>query len=171
MSEIPTVTTERLRLRAFRPEDLPAHRAAVDDDAAVTWAHVRLPLADSLRRWADRLDEWERVGFGMWIIEVAATGMVIGHAGIQRLEDTDDVELGYYLGRQAWGQGYATEVARACLAYGFDRCGLPRIVATVRLENAASRHVLEKVGFRHDRDGTFYGADASLMVLDRPGGG
>jgi [ribosomal protein S5]-alanine N-acetyltransferase len=171
MSEIPTVTTDRLRLRAFRAEDLPAHRAAVDDDAAVTWAHVRLPLADSLRRWADRLDEWEREGFGMWIVEVAATGTVIGHAGIQRLEGTDDVELGYYLGREAWGRGYATEVARACLAYGFDRCGLPRIVATVRLENAASRHVLEKGGFRHDRDGIFYGADASLMVLDRPAQG
>ena len=167
MTTIPTVTTERLRLRAFRAEDLPAHRAAVDDDPEVTWAHTRLPLADSLRRWADRLDEWERSGFGMWIAEVAATGQVIGHAGIQRLDGTDDVELGYYLGRAAWGQGYATEAARACLAYGFETAGLPRIVATVRLENAASRHVLSKLGFRHDRDGVFYGADASLLVLDR----
>lgn len=168
MSSIPVVTTERLRLRGFRAEDLPAHRAAVDDDAAVTWAHVRLPLAESLRRWADRLDEWARNGFGMWIVEVAATGEVIGHAGIQRLEGTDDVELGYYLGRSAWGQGYATEAARACLAYGFQQAGLARIVATVRLENASSRHVLEKVGFRHDHDGTYYGADASLMAMDRP---
>ena len=131
MREIPTLTTDRLRLRGFRAEDLPAHRVAVDDDDAVTWAHVRLPLAESLRRWADRLDEWEREGFGMWIVEVMATGEVVGHAGIQRLEGTDDVELGYYLGRAAWGQGYATEVARACLAYGFEKCGLSRIVATV----------------------------------------
>ena len=168
MAEIPVVTTSRLRLPGFAAEDLPAHRAAVDDDAAVTWAHVRLPLAESLRRWAGRLDEWERSGYGMWIVEVAATGEVIGHAGIQHLEGTDDVELGYYLGRAAWGQGYATEAARACLDYGFETIKLPRIVATVRLENAASRHVLEKLGFHHERDGIFYEAEASLMVMDRP---
>jgi ribosomal-protein-alanine N-acetyltransferase len=143
--ETPVVMTERLRLRGFHAEDLPAHRAAVDDDAAVTWAHVRLPLAESLRRWADRLDGWERDGFGMWI-----------------------VELGYYLGRPAWGQGYATEAARACLRYGFETCRLPRVVAVVRTENQASRHVLEKLGLRHDRDGVFYEAEASLMVIDRP---
>jgi ribosomal-protein-alanine N-acetyltransferase len=168
MAQIPVVTTARLRLRGFTAEDLAAHRAAVDDDAAVTWAHVRIPLADSLRRWAGRLDEWEENHFGMWIVEVAATGEVIGHAGIQRLHRTDDVELGYYLGRSAWGQGYATEAARACLEYGFETVKLPRIVATVRLENTASRHVLKKLGFRHERDGIFYEAEASLMVMDRP---
>src|SRR5918998_6066609 len=134
MAETPVVTTSRLRLRGFRADDLGPHRAAVDDDPAVTWAHNRIPLADSLRRWADRLDDWERDGFGMWIVEVAVTGEVIGHAGIQRLEGSDDVELGYYLGRAAWGQGYATEAARACLEYGFGTAGLARIVAVVRTE-------------------------------------
>jgi [ribosomal protein S5]-alanine N-acetyltransferase len=167
MAETPVVRTERLVLRGFRAEDLPAHRAAVDDDAAVTWAHVRLPLADSLRRWADRLDGWQRDGLGMWIVEVAATGTVIGHAGLQRLHGTDDVELGYYLGRSTWGQGYATEAGRACLAYGFETCGLQRIVAVVRPENFASRHVLEKLGFQHVRDGVFYDQPASLMAITR----
>lgn len=166
MSETPVVTTSRLRLRGFRAEDLPAHRAAVDDDPAVTWAHNRIPLADSLRRWADRLDAWASDGFGMWIVEVAATGAVIGHAGLQRLDGTDDVELGYYLGRAAWGQGYATEAARATLAYGFEKAGLQRIVAVVRTENDASRSVLRKVGFRHERDGTYYGAEASLLAVN-----
>jgi len=164
---VPVVTTERLVLRGFRAGDLPAHRAAVDDDEAVTWAHVRLPLADSLRRWADRLDDWARDGFGMWIAEVRESGAVIGHAGLQRLHGTDDVELGYYLGRAAWGQGYATEAGQACLAYGFETCGLRRIVAVVRPDNHASRHVLEKLGFRHERDGVFYDAEASLLAIDR----
>ena len=51
-----------------------------------------------------------------------------------------------------------------------ETVGLPRIVATVRTENDASRHVLTKLGFRHDKDGVFYDAKGSLMVLDRPGG-
>ncbi|GAA3934450.1 hypothetical protein Aau02nite_25050 [Amorphoplanes auranticolor] len=91
----------------------------------MTWAHERRPLAASLRARADRLEEWQRDGFGMWIAEVAATGQIIGHCGLQRLEGGDEVEVGYYLGRTAWGQGYATEAARAGLAYGFDRCGCP----------------------------------------------
>ncbi|GAA0810646.1 GNAT family N-acetyltransferase [Spirilliplanes yamanashiensis] len=164
---IPEVGTERLVLRGFRAEDLAAHRAEVDDDAAVTWAHRRLPLADSLRRWADRLDGWERDGFGMWIAELRATGKIIGHAGLQRLDGSDDVELGYYLGRSSWGQGYATEAAHAILRYGFEQCGLQRVVAVVRPENAASRRVLEKAGFRHERDGVFYEQQASLLARER----
>ena len=166
MTEIPVLTTERLRLRGFRAEDLPAHRAAVDDDPAVTWAHTRIPLAGSLRRWAERLDGWAADGFGMWIVEVAATGAVIGHAGLQRLHGSDDIELGYYLGRPAWGQGYATEAGQACLDFGFGPAGLRRIVAVVRTENDASRRVLGKLGFRHERDGVFYEAEASLLAID-----
>ena len=167
VSVIPELTTERLRLRGFRAEDLAAHRAAVDDDASVTWAHVRLPLADSLRRWAERLEGWERDGIGMWIVELRATGRIIGHAGLQRLDGTDDVELGYYLGQSSWGQGYATEAAGAALRFGLEERGLERVVAVVRPENAASRRVLEKLGFRHDHDGVFYEQPASLMVLEK----
>jgi ribosomal-protein-alanine N-acetyltransferase len=161
------IETERLALRQFRAEDLAAHRAAVDDDPAVTWAHVRVPLVASLRRWADRLDGWSREGFGMWIVEEKAAGRVIGHCGLQRLEDGDDVEVGYYLGRPAWGHGYATEAARACLRFGFDVIHLPRIVAVARLENEASRHVLTKLGMRHEHDGHFYGFDAALYSIER----
>ncbi len=163
----PEIETARLRLRQFRAEDLGPHRAAVDDDPAVTWAHQRLPLAASLRRWAERLDGWDRDGYGMWIVEVRETGAAIGHCGIQRLEDGDEVEVGYYLGRAGWGHGYATEAAAASVAYGFDRCGLPRIVAVVRHDNAASQNVLRKVGLRHVRDGNFYEADAALYAVDR----
>jgi [ribosomal protein S5]-alanine N-acetyltransferase len=161
------VETERLVLRQFRAEDLAAHRAAVDDDPAVTWAHVRLPLADSLRRWADRLDGWSRDGFGMWIAAERSSGRVVGHCGLQRLEDGDEVEVGYYFGQTAWGRGYATEAGRACLRFGFGDRNLSRIVAVVRLENRSSRRVLEKIGLRHERDGRFYGFDAALYGIGR----
>ena len=71
------------------------------------------------------------------------------------------------LGRAGWGHGYATEAAAPSVAFGFDRCGLPRIVAVVRHDNAASRKVLRKVGLRHVRDGRFYEADAALYAIDR----
>jgi RimJ/RimL family protein N-acetyltransferase len=167
MAELPEVETARLRLRQFRADDFAAHRAVVDDDPAVTWNHQRVPLADSLRRWAARLDGWQRDGFGMWIAEVRDTGQLIGHCGLQRFEDGEQVEVAYYLGRPAWGHGYATEAARASLAYGFVTRGMPRIIAVVRHGNTASRRVLEKVGMRHERDGRFYGEDAALVGMDR----
>ncbi|MGK5685166.1 GNAT family N-acetyltransferase [Actinoplanes sp. URMC 104] len=161
------ITTERLLLRQFRAEDLAAHRAAVDDDPAVTWTHTRVPLADSLRRWAGRLDAWSRDGFGMWIAAERSSGAVLGHCGLQRLEGGDDVELAYYLGRPAWGHGYATEAALAVLRFAFEQHGLARVVAVVRHENAASRRVLEKIGMRHERDGHWYGCDAALYGIER----
>jgi ribosomal-protein-alanine N-acetyltransferase len=75
--------------------------------------------------------------------------------------------VGYYFGRTAWGRGYATEAARACLRFGFGDRNLSRIVAVVRLENQPSRHVLEKIGMRHERDGHFYGFSAALYGIGR----
>ena len=104
----------------------------------------------------------------MWIVEVRDSGALIGHCGLQRLEQGDEVEVGYYLGRAGWGNGYATEAAAAALAYGFDRCALSRVVAVVRHDNTASQNVLRKLGMRHVRDGHVYGADAALCAIDRP---
>jgi RimJ/RimL family protein N-acetyltransferase len=164
---MPEVTTERLLLRHFRPEDLGPHRQAVDDDPAVTWHHKRFSLAESLRRWAERLEQWEKGGFGMWIVEERDTGTVLGHCGLQPLEGTDDVELGYYLGRTAWGRGFATECAAATVRFGFERIKLPRIVAVTRVRNSASQNVLEKIGMTFEGTATAYGFPVRRFQLDR----
>ena len=72
----------------------------------------------------------------------------MGEAGLQVLEAGPDVELGYTLARAAWGRGYATEAARAVLRWGFAGLRLPRVVAVADPANAASLHVLDKLG--HD---------------------
>jgi len=64
------------------------------------------------------------------------------------LEDEREGDLGYMLARDAWGQGYATEAARATVDAGFEQLGLERIFATCDVDNAASAHVLEKAGLR-----------------------
>ncbi|HJP64902.1 MAG TPA: GNAT family N-acetyltransferase [Actinomycetota bacterium] len=164
---MPEISTERLLLRHFRADDLGPHREAVDDDPAVTWHHKRWSLAESLRRWAERLEQWERGGFGMWIVEERATGAVIGHCGLQPMDDSDDVELGYYLGRSSWGRGYATECAEASLRFGFERVKLPRIVAVTRVRNTASQHVLEKLGMTFEGKATAYGFPVRRYGIDR----
>ena len=62
-----------------------------------------------------------------------------------------DTEVGYLLVRSAWGQGFATEICRRLLSYGFEKTTLSEIVAVTHLENAASQNVLGKCGFKPDR--------------------
>ncbi|KOT59148.1 MULTISPECIES: GNAT family N-acetyltransferase [Streptomyces] len=141
--------TERLVLRRWRESDLEPW-AAMNADP-----EVREHLGDLLTR--DQSDAsvrrfeagFDRRGYGWWAVEVRATGEFIGFAG---LDDTDDdmpfkgVEIGWRLARSAWGQGYATEAARAALAFGFDTLELPEILAVTTATNTRSQAVMRRIG-------------------------
>jgi RimJ/RimL family protein N-acetyltransferase len=98
-------------------------------------------------------------GIGRWAIVDKSTNLFIGWTGFKLVRDminnqTNYYDLGYRLIRRFWGQGYATETARASLTYGFDKLNLEEIIATVNCENASSNHVVSKLGFTlHE---TFY---------------
>ncbi len=89
---------------------------------------------------------WAARGFGPLAVVERASGRVVGEAGLQPLEDGDDIELTYTLAREAWGAGYATEAARAVLRWTFTGLRLARVVAVADPEHAASLRVLEKLG-------------------------
>jgi ribosomal-protein-alanine N-acetyltransferase len=91
-------------------------------------------------------------GIGRWAIVDKSTNQFIGWTGLKLVKDlinnqTNYYDLGYRLNRKYWGQGYATETARASLSYGFDKLNLNEMIATVNCENAASNKVVEKLGF------------------------
>lgn len=159
------IMTARLTLRPLAPDDFEAHYAMVGSDARVTWQREVHSREQALAALQSRIRDWEEHGFGMWAVIERATGHLIGHGGLQHLEQTGAVELGYYLGRPAWGKGYATELGRAALEYGFSRLRLPEIVAVVRHENHASQRVLTKLGFRYSHDARHYGFDVQYWRL------
>jgi ribosomal-protein-alanine N-acetyltransferase len=119
-----------------------------------------------------RLHRWlqeERVhGLGFWIFRDASSNP-IGHAGLfTSRHDRGDVELGYALRPEYWGRGYATEMAFAMLAHGFDDLALLKIVATAQPTNMASRRVMEKCGLRFEREYLHEGARPSVRyTIDR----
>ncbi|WP_030681347.1 GNAT family N-acetyltransferase [Streptomyces rimosus] len=141
--------TERLILRRWRESDL-GPWAAMNADP-----QVREHLGDLLTREQSDVSVqryeagFDRRGYGWWALEVRATGEFIGFAG---LDDTDDdmpfkgVEIGWRLARPAWGRGYATEAARAGLAYGFDTLELPEILAVTTAANVRSQAVMRRIG-------------------------
>ena len=166
------LTTARLRIRHLREEDADALHRIYGDPEAMRYvgstgkARSRDQTGKSVARFiADR----EQHGFGLWAAELRATGEMIGMCGLTPVEGTGpDVELVYALERGAWGQGYATEMARACLDAGFASFGLDRIIALAYPGNGPSIRVRHKAGMRpagtmhaHGRDLVCYEAFAS----------
>jgi ribosomal-protein-alanine N-acetyltransferase len=156
------ITTTRLHLRRPTLDDLDAHYAMVGSDPQVTWNHQVQSREQAQAALEGRIRHWSEHGFGMWSVIERATQQLIGHGGLQLLEDGTEVELGYYLGRTAWGRGLATELGMAVLRYSFSHLHLPQIVAVVRPENHPSQCVLEKLGFEFLRDAHYYGFDVQF---------
>jgi RimJ/RimL family protein N-acetyltransferase len=151
------LTTERLQLRPFTDADRIAIHAIYSDPDVMRHvghgAHRTMQETDAaLRVYGEVL---ERRGFSFLAVTEREGGALIGDAGLYPLGD--DVELGYTLARSAWGRGYATELGRALLAHAFEVLGAARVVALVEPGNAASRHVLEKLGMREVEQRMAYG--------------
>lgn len=103
-------------------------------------------------------DQYLAFGMGRWSVLLRETGEFLGWCGPKRMVDSgingraDFVEVGYRFMRRHWGKGYATEAARATLAYGFDVMELPEIVAYADVRNEASVRVLTKIGLNRGND-------------------
>jgi ribosomal-protein-alanine N-acetyltransferase len=95
------------------------------------------------------MNHQEEHGFGLWAVELRTTHEVLGAAGLNHLADTPEIEVGYRFLRKLWGNGYATEAARASIEFGLDELHLERIVAVTLPTNRASRHVMEKCGMAY----------------------
>jgi RimJ/RimL family protein N-acetyltransferase len=102
---------------------------------------------------------WARHGFGMWLLRDRDTGAMVGRGGLQYTDVTgrDEVEVGWAIMPDRWGQGLATELARFSVRTAFDVLGVAELIAYSLESNLASRRVMEKSGFSYDRDLTHVG--------------
>lgn len=150
----PELVTERLLLRHWQERDHVPF-AALNADPAVM-EHFPAPLS---RAQSDALVDREqerltRDAFGLWAVEVWATGAFAGFVGLAVppfvAHFTPAVEVGWRLGHEHWGRGYATEGARAALAHGFGTVGLGEVVSFTATVNARSIAVMERLGMHHD---------------------
>jgi RimJ/RimL family protein N-acetyltransferase len=102
---------------------------------------------------------FEQHGFGLWAVEILNVTPFAGFIGLTiprfTAHFTPCVEIGWRLAAACWGHGYATEGARAALAFGFEALGLGEIVSFTVPANIRSRRVMEKIGMSHDRAGDF----------------
>ena len=160
-SKMPTLTTERLRLRPMRErdaEDMYRYACRGDVTAFLLWSPH--PSKEYTREYLRYVEERCSLGdFYDFAVEEKESGHMIGTCGFTSLDPTHDAgEIGYVLNPEYQGKGYATEAAREMLRFGFSVLGLHRIEARFMKGNEASRHVMEKLGMRFEgyrRDGIF----------------
>ncbi len=145
--------TERLMLREFRLDDeVAVHRYGSDDDVTryTTWG-PNSP-ADTAMFLSEVAREAAREPRTTFILAVATLDDELTGAANLTITDTQSTgELGYVLARDQWGHGYATEVARRLILFGFDELELLRITATCHPDNFASARVLEKAGMHFEK--------------------
>jgi [ribosomal protein S5]-alanine N-acetyltransferase len=149
--------TDRLVLERVTLEQAPEHlRLLLDPRVSSTlWPRRGSPTeAEILDGLAAKVEHWDRHGFGMWLLRDRQTGEMVGRGGLQHTYTAGlhDVEVGWAVVPERWGQGLATELARASVEVGFEQLDLLQIIAFALPTNIASRRVMEKAGFEFERD-------------------
>lgn len=135
--------TQRLRLRELTWDDQAALAAILQDPETMT-AYEGAFDDEMTRAWMARmLERYKADGFGLWAVELAETGTMIGQCGLtkQHILGEDVVEVGYLFNRAHWHHGYAVEAAAASRDHAFDSLGVDRVWAQVRDTNIASMNV------------------------------
>ncbi|MEV6491294.1 GNAT family N-acetyltransferase [Actinoplanes sp. NPDC051633] len=159
--------TDRLLLREWRDDDLDPWAAMNADPQVREFLGGPITRAGAAASIARYRAGCAARGWGWWAVEVAGSGEFIGFAGLDPIAEgapVSGVEVGWRLARDAWGHGYATEAARPCLAYGFERLDLPEILAIADPGNVRSHAVMRRLGMVHDPTADFEDEDGKKVV-------
>jgi len=161
--------SERLIFRPFTLDDLPMLiEQRSDPDVNKYLGGTKLQNPDALsKRIRFYISCYESHGFGMCAMIWKPTGEMIGSAGLQPLDGTDEIEVGYSMIKEYWGKGIGTEAARAWLNHGFREAGLDRIVAVAQTGNRASMHIMEKLGMTYEKSEVHYGSECAFYAISK----
>jgi RimJ/RimL family protein N-acetyltransferase len=153
MAERPALKTDRLLLRPFILADaLVVQLLAGDRDIASNTLNIPHPYEDGMaEEWiSTHQEKFKRSEAVNFAIVLRNDDGLIGAIGLVINQRYERAELGYWIGKPYWGNGYCTEAAKAVLHYGFTVLGLNRIHATHMSRNPASGRVMEKIGMKYE---------------------
>ena len=170
MTTIPTIETERLRLRPFTLEDAPTmHQILNGPDVLKYFPGPQTVTEAQVERMINRiLAHWQEHGYGLWAVEERTTGALLGRCGLQLITETNEVEIDFILDPASWGQGFATEAGQASLKFGFEQLNLPEVVGIVHPDNLASQRVLQKLGMLFAEATEYFGMAVHRYVKFQP---
>lgn len=153
------ITTKRLILRPWKAEDFTPFAALNADPRVMEYFPAIRSRAESDLQATSFAEYIEKKGWGFWAVSVIDKVDFIGFIGLEDVDFeahfTPAVEIGWRLAYEYWGQGYATEGAKAALEYAFNTLKLEEIVSLTSEGNSRSRNVMEKIGMHHDPEDDF----------------
>lgn len=147
----PVLTTERLILRQIVPDDLDRHMTLFNTPAVMRWLGGVQPRAVIAAKHDASRASFAAEGFGFMIMQERATGEMVGHCGMKRLDNPfapnrGDHEIGWLVREDRWRLGYAHEAMRAVIDWAFAVHEVPHLVAITCDANAASWCLMERLG-------------------------
>jgi ribosomal-protein-alanine N-acetyltransferase len=167
---IPRLETERLLLRGFEERDLDEY-AAITADPEVMRYMGRGPY-DRAGAWRDIavcLGHFDLRGYTHWALESRESGELIGRCGPWRPEGWPALEVGWLLGREHWGRGYASEAGRTALDFAWRELGADRVISLVLPGNERSERVAARLGGRKTERQVVRGLESEVFEYPRPG--
>lgn len=169
-AELPNLETERLWLRKMEPSDLP-HVGKMLADPRMTKYIGYVAGQWTPEKWMERtVERREKDGLSFLAVELKPKRLFIAQIGLllQEIDGKKEVEVGYHLLPEYWGNGYATEAAKACMEWGFKNLNVPRIISIIHPENQASINVAKRNGLKFDKEALFRGSPAVVYSLENP---
>jgi 3-dehydroquinate dehydratase/shikimate dehydrogenase len=153
------IKTERLILRPWKKGDEEPYALINADRRVMEFFPSTLTKEESDQMILRMQKKMEERGWGLWAVTTTENDQCMGFIGLNDIDKSvlidQPIEIGWRLAFDAWGRGYATEGAKACLRFGFETLNLDEIVAITAVPNKRSRAVMEKIGMHHDEDRDF----------------
>lgn len=140
--------TKRLYLREMNPSDFNSLCRILQDEKAM-YAYEGAFSDQEVQEWLDRqIYRYQKWSFGLWAAVLKETDKMIGQCGLtmQQWKDQEVLEIGYLFERSHWHQGYATEAAKACKQYAFEKLNASEVCSIIRDSNTASQNVAMRNG-------------------------
>jgi RimJ/RimL family protein N-acetyltransferase len=161
--------TERLILRMFREEDAEAYAKICADSEVMRYLADGRPLStlEAWRSMAFHVGHWQLRGYGHWAVEEKSSGSFAGRIGFLNPAGWPGFELGWTLGREFWGKGYATEGAQRALKYAFEEMDRDHVISLIQPENKASIKVAERLGEKLEGQTQVFDHEVLIYGIDR----
>lgn len=165
----PILETERLLLREITHDDCD-ELLQIWGDAEAMRLFPKVLNRQEMIEWIDRnLKRYENYGLGVWAVILKDGQQFVGDCGlvIQEVDGIAELEVGYHFNPKFWGQGFATEAARGCMEYAFNRLSRSRVISMIRPENLSSRRVAERNGLKIEKEVFWRGYQHYVYSIER----
>ncbi len=160
--------TKRTFLREITVEDSEnAYSLNLDPEVIEYTGDSSFDSIEKAREFLENYDHYKKYGFGRWAVINKIDNQFIGWCGLKFTEELNEFDIGFRLFKEYWNMGYATETAKACIDFGFDKFGMTEIVGRAMKENIGSIKVLEKIGLVFSNSFDFEGQEGVIYKIKK----